>query len=105
MNPSPFHVGVSDHQNLGDTTTWQFVAQQFRELLTLYQQKRKKLNHYASIVVSGLHGKRPKSAITAEVQQMCEHMRKVFSQQPCINSLSIKLLCSSSILARRYSST
>jgi hypothetical protein len=51
MNPSPFHIGVSGHQNLGDAATWQFVAQQFRELLTLYQQKTNSLVLYSSLAV------------------------------------------------------
>ena len=51
MNPSPFRIGVSGHQNLGDATTWQFVVEQFRELLTLYRQKMDSLVLYSSLAI------------------------------------------------------
>jgi 8-oxo-dGTP pyrophosphatase MutT (NUDIX family) len=38
MDNSVLRIGFSGHQQLGDETTQQFVAQQLRELLTKYQQ-------------------------------------------------------------------
>jgi 8-oxo-dGTP pyrophosphatase MutT (NUDIX family) len=49
MNPSSFAIGVGGHQNLGDEETQRFVAEQFRSLLTTYQQREPHLHLYSAL--------------------------------------------------------
>src|SRR5579875_2838963 len=49
MSLLPFAIGVSGHQNLGDAATRDFVAQNFRELLRVYQQRASHLVLYSCL--------------------------------------------------------
>jgi 8-oxo-dGTP pyrophosphatase MutT (NUDIX family) len=51
MNVSPFVIGVSGHQNLGDAATRNFVVCQFRELLRMYQQREPHLVLYSCLAI------------------------------------------------------
>src|SRR3989442_3602815 len=51
MKRSPFALGVSGHQNLGDEATQDFVTQQFRELLITHQQHTPHLVLYSCLAV------------------------------------------------------
>lgn len=51
MKRSPFAIGVSGHQNLGDEATLDFVAHHFRELLSSYQQQKRHLVLYSSLAL------------------------------------------------------
>ncbi len=49
MNTSPFYIGASGHQNLGDETTQHFVTQNFRELLLAYRQREHNIILYSAL--------------------------------------------------------
>ena len=51
MKRSPFVIGVSGHQNLGEEKTRDFVTHQFRELLSGYQQQNHHLVLYSSLAL------------------------------------------------------
>jgi 8-oxo-dGTP pyrophosphatase MutT (NUDIX family) len=51
MKSFPFAIGVCGHQNLGDEATRGFVAQQFRELLLIYQQQASHIVLYSCLAV------------------------------------------------------
>src|SRR6266487_633569 len=55
FNQSTFRIGVSGHQQIGDETTFKFVSQHLRELLTLYKEQAFQRGHqivaYSSLAV------------------------------------------------------
>lgn len=51
MNESPFVIGVSGHQNLGNEATQNFVVYHFRELLNNYQRQKSHLVLYSSLAL------------------------------------------------------
>ncbi len=51
MDTSPFRIGVSGHQELGDESTLHFVSQQFRELLTNAQQHEQAVVLYSALAM------------------------------------------------------
>src|SRR4051812_1966263 len=48
---SPFVIGVGGHQNLGSEETQHFVEQQFRALLTTYQQREPWIVMYSALAL------------------------------------------------------
>ena len=51
MNESPFIIGVSGHQHLGNEAIQNFVMHHFRELLNNYQQQKHHLVLYSSLAL------------------------------------------------------
>lgn len=49
MNDSPFAIGVSGHQDLGDAATQMFVAEQIRAVLSFYHQQEPHLVVYSAL--------------------------------------------------------
>src|ERR1700751_4513696 len=84
MNPSSFAIGVGGHQNLGDEETQCFVAQQFRSLLTTYQQREPHLHLYSALargadqlfvqIASDLH-------IPVEIVVPCVAYEQIFASE------------------------
>src|SRR5579885_1167601 len=51
MSASPLAIGVGGHQNLGSEETQRFVEQQFRALITTYQQRETQLIIYSALAL------------------------------------------------------
>ena len=49
MSANPFSIGVGGHQDLGNDATLHFVARQFREALTTYQQQGYDITVYSAL--------------------------------------------------------
>jgi len=49
MSTSVLHLGVSGHQQLGNAATYDFVSQQFRELLVAFQQREQNIVLYSAL--------------------------------------------------------
>jgi 8-oxo-dGTP pyrophosphatase MutT (NUDIX family) len=84
MKSSPFVIGVGGHQNLGSDETQQFVAQQFRTLLTTYQQHQSPLVIYSALALGAdqlfVHIAL-ELGIPVEIVIPCDNYEQIFSSQ------------------------
>src|SRR5258708_1085819 len=51
MSTTPFRVGVSGHQNVGDDATQQFVSEQIRSLLVAYRETYNDIVLYSALAL------------------------------------------------------